>query len=84
MAGWLDAGGLLCSRCARGGRHPDRLSLPPCSAYSAATDRVLMHYSDQLVPVIETPAGLFETARIVASVRAVLGGEQHGCAPVVT
>ncbi len=36
---------------------------------SAATDRVLMHYSDQLVPVIETPAGLFETARVVASVR---------------
>jgi BioD-like phosphotransacetylase family protein len=34
----------------------------------AATDRVLMHYSDQLVPVIETPTGLFETARIVSSV----------------
>jgi len=31
-----------------------------------------MHYSDQLVPVIETPAGLFETARVVASVRGVV------------
>lgn len=40
----------------------------PLPSRSAATDRVLMHYSDQLVPVIETPAGLFETARIVSSV----------------
>ncbi|EFN58138.1 hypothetical protein CHLNCDRAFT_141896 [Chlorella variabilis] len=34
----------------------------------SATDRILMHYSDQLVPVIETPTGLFETARVVSSV----------------
>ncbi|KAI3427945.1 hypothetical protein D9Q98_006335 [Chlorella vulgaris] len=37
-------------------------------AVSSATDRILMHFSDQLVPVIDTPSGLFETARVIASV----------------
>ena len=27
-----------------------------------------MHFSDELVPVIETPQGLYETARVVSSV----------------
>ena len=48
-----------------------RLPLPlplPAPACSAATDRILMHFSDELVPVIETPQGLYETARVVSSV----------------
>jgi hypothetical protein len=40
-----------------------------------------MHFSDELVPVIETPQGLYETARVVSSVSlAGPGWAGLGCA----
>ncbi|PSC72597.1 phosphate acetyltransferase [Micractinium conductrix] len=59
------------------GPHMAGLVLTDYDTLGGAVERVMMHYSDQLVPVIGTATGLHEASRVISSVNPGILPESH-------